>query len=115
MRSSRGARLTSGLTAFGRLATGLSMSWLSGRRGWGARMVATGLGVLLALLVSAASVRAAPQLERFYLPALRNPEFATRGPDGAVWFTVGNALGRVSADGGVKLYPTRGLEPIDPT
>lgn len=35
-----------------------------------------------------------------------------RGPDGAVWFTVGDRICRVAFDGLVTLYRTPGGEPL---
>jgi streptogramin lyase len=92
-----------------------SVSWPSSCRDCGGGIFVPALVALLTLLGWAAPVRAAPRLDRFYLPVLQNPEFPTRGPDGAVWFTVDHALARVSADGKVTLHPTPGLEPVIPT
>ena len=115
MWSHRRATVTTGLPASRHRATMRSVSWPSSCRDCGGGIFVPALVALLTLLGWAAPVRAAPRLDRFYLPVLQNPEFPTRGPDGAVWFTVDHALARVSADGKVTLHPTPGLEPVIPT
>jgi virginiamycin B lyase len=55
--------------------------------------------------------RAAPTLERLYVRGAHQPSDPVQGPDGAVWFTLDGAMGRVSADGRVTRFPTPHLHP----
>src|SRR5215208_4182953 len=63
---------------------------------------------LLALLVAAPAEAA--WLERFPLPGRQNPGGMVQGPDGAVWFTTGNGVGRVEPSGRMSLFRVRRVE-----
>ena len=87
------------------------MRW-AGRDRAALRWVLTLPLVLFVFAAGASGAPAAPTLERFYIRGTHVPSDPVRGPDGAVWFTLAGAMGRVSADGRVTVFGTRRLDPF---
>jgi virginiamycin B lyase len=71
------------------------------------------LPLVLSLFAAGTSgAPAAQKLERFYIRRAHVPSDPVQGPDGAVWFTLDGAMGRVSADGRVTVFRTPHLDPF---
>lgn len=72
------------------------------------RLIAAMVAVL-ALPPSSSSWAAS--LDRFYVNGGQFPDNLVRGPDGMVWFTTSDGIGRIAGDGTVTLRRIPGLDP----
>ncbi len=60
---------------------------------------------LLSLSTAPAWAKAGTITEFPVAPGLGGPQFITAGPDGNLWFTAGNAIGRITTGGSFTAFP----------
>jgi virginiamycin B lyase len=77
-----------------------------GRRRWAVALVVGGLaaGVLPVSLRAASGASGAGVVWNFTDPGIATPQDITAGPDGALWFTNSNSIGRITTAGAVTTF-----------